>query len=97
MNFWDSLWLLIWTFFFISYLFVLFNIICDLLRDSETSGIKKAIWVVFLLSLPALTGLTFLLGISPLLWAMIPVLRRGGDFVAIGGGCADLFSADLMG
>ena len=61
MNFWDSLWLLIWTFFFISYLFVLFNIIGDLLRDSETSGIKKAIWVVFLLALPALTALTYLI------------------------------------
>ena len=45
----------------------------------------------------ALLGLTFLLGISPFLWAMIPDLRREGDFFASGGGFADLFSADLMG
>ncbi|MFN8489062.1 MAG: interleukin-like EMT inducer domain-containing protein [Caldilineaceae bacterium] len=44
-----------------------------------------------------LLGLTFLLGIAPFLWAMLPDLRREGDFFASGGGFADQYSADLMG
>lgn len=60
MSFWDVLWLLIWSFFFISYLMVLFNIIGDLLRDPETSGGKKALWVVLLLVVPAITALVYL-------------------------------------
>ncbi len=45
----------------------------------------------------ALLALTFLLGIAPFLWAMIPDLRQEGNFFASGGGFADIFSADLMG
>ncbi|MCX6049495.1 MAG: hypothetical protein NT075_30720 [Chloroflexi bacterium] len=44
-----------------------------------------------------LLALTFLLGIAPFLWAMIPDLQREGNFFSSGGGFADLFSADLMG
>lgn len=36
-------------------------------------------------------------GMAPLLWAMIPDLLREGDFFASGGGFADVFSADLRG
>lgn len=60
MSFWDILWLLIWSFFFLSYLMVLFNILGDLFRDAETSGGKKAIWVVFLLVVPAVTAIIYL-------------------------------------
>jgi len=43
------------------------------------------------------TGLVFLAGIAPFLWAMLPDLRVEGDFFGAGGGFADVFSADLMG
>ncbi|MEZ4737228.1 MAG: hypothetical protein R3E79_59870 [Caldilineaceae bacterium] len=42
-------------------------------------------------------GLTFLIGITPFLWAMIPDLLREGNFFASGGGFADNYSADLAG
>lgn len=45
----------------------------------------------------ALLGATFLIGIVPFLWAMVPDLLREGDFFASGGGFADIYSADLMG
>lgn len=45
----------------------------------------------------AVCGLVFLLGIAPFLWAMLPDLRREGDFFASGGGFADDYSADLAG
>ncbi|MCS6828808.1 MAG: hypothetical protein NZ553_19515 [Caldilinea sp.] len=45
----------------------------------------------------ALFGVLSLVGMGPLLWAMIPDLLREGDFFASGGGFADIFSADLRG
>lgn len=61
MDFWDVFWLIVWSFFFISYLFVLFNILVDLFRDHDLSGIAKAVWVLALLVLPALTALAYLI------------------------------------
>jgi hypothetical protein len=42
-------------------------------------------------------GLTFTLGLSPILAQMLPDLRAEGDFLVEGGGFADAFSADLLG
>ncbi len=39
----------------------------------------------------------FLLGISPLLATMLPDMLKEGDFLVVGGGFADAFSADLFG
>jgi hypothetical protein len=60
-SFWDWFWLMVWAFFFVAYLMVLFNIIVDLFRDSELSGWWKAIWIFFLILLPAITALTYLI------------------------------------
>ena len=48
-------------FFFFAYLLVLFQVISDLFRDGELSGFAKAIWIVFLIFLPLLTSLVYLL------------------------------------
>ena len=63
---WDSFWGLVWyslvVFAFIAYLMILFNIIVDLFwRDHKTSGIVKAVWVVFLVVVPYLTALVYLI------------------------------------
>jgi hypothetical protein len=42
-------------------------------------------------------GAVFVIGIYPILGAMLPDLRAEGDFFASGGGFADVFSADLAG
>lgn len=59
-SFWDFLWLTISVFFFMAYLIVLFNVIIDLFGDHELSGWWKAIWVFFLIFVPALTALIYL-------------------------------------
>jgi len=59
-NFWDLLWLIASTFLFIAYLMVLFQIIVDLFRDAELGGFSKAIWIIFLILLPLLTALVYI-------------------------------------
>lgn len=61
MSFWDILWLLVWSFFLVSYLMVLFNILGDLFRDHGLSGGAKALWVVFLLVVPAIAAIVYLI------------------------------------
>ena len=60
-SFWDFLWVILVSFAFIAYLMLLFSIITDLFRDHKTSGWVKAIWVVFLIILPFLTALVYLI------------------------------------
>ena len=60
-SFWDYFWSMIVIFAFIAYLLILFNILADLFwRDHKTSGVVKAVWVVFLIVLPYLTALIYL-------------------------------------
>ncbi len=61
MSFWDVFWLIVWSFLFVAYLMVLFNVLVDLFRDHELSGWAKAVWVLFLLVFPALTALVYLI------------------------------------
>ena len=60
-NFWEVLWLILSTFFLITYLIVLFQIIIDLFRDREIGGFARAIWVIALIFVPMLTALFYLL------------------------------------
>ncbi|WP_067690445.1 SHOCT domain-containing protein [Nocardia jejuensis] len=61
MSFWEAIWLIVVSFAFIAYLMMLFYIIGDLFRDRGTSGWVKAVWVVFLIFLPVLTSLVYLI------------------------------------
>jgi NADH:ubiquinone oxidoreductase subunit 6 (subunit J) len=49
------------VFLFAAYLMVLFTIIGDLFRDHQTSGWVKAAWVIFLIFLPFLGALIYLI------------------------------------
>src|SRR5689334_1609628 len=60
-SFWDFLWVILVSFAFVAYLMLLFSIITDLFRDHKTSGWVKAIWVVFLIILPFITALIYLI------------------------------------
>nr|WP_221199729.1 SHOCT domain-containing protein [Nocardioides soli] len=44
-----------------AYLVVLFQILTDLFRDKGTSGWMKAVWVFFLIILPLITSLVYLI------------------------------------
>lgn len=60
-SFWDIIWWFFWAFVFISYLFALFAIIADLFRDRKLNGWWKAVWMVFLVFVPFLTALVYLI------------------------------------
>ena len=64
MSIWESFWAIMWWFFwafvFISYLMVLFGIIADIFRDSALNGWAKAAWMIFLVFVPFLTALVYL-------------------------------------
>ncbi|WP_370121800.1 SHOCT domain-containing protein [Arthrobacter sp. MW3 TE3886] len=60
-QFWNFIWLFFWSFAFIAYLFALFAVITDIFRDHELSGWLKAVWVIFLIFVPFLTVLVYLI------------------------------------
>jgi hypothetical protein len=60
-SFWDFFWFLVWIFLFMAYLLVLFQILTDLFRDRELSGWWKAVWVIFLIFIPLITALVYLI------------------------------------
>ncbi|UUT36068.1 SHOCT domain-containing protein [Microbacterium elymi] len=59
-SFWDIIWWFFWAFVFISYLFALFAVIGDLFRDRKLNGWWKALWIIFLIFVPFLTTLVYL-------------------------------------
>jgi Phospholipase_D-nuclease N-terminal len=61
MSFLSVLELIIISFAFIAYLIVLFAVVSDLFRDHRTSGWVKAVWVIFLIILPLLTSVVYLI------------------------------------
>ena len=56
MSFWDVVWFIFISFAFVAYLMVMFQILFDLFRDRDVSGVAKAVWVVALIFLPFLTA-----------------------------------------
>ncbi|QDE34271.1 SHOCT domain-containing protein [Microbacterium foliorum] len=61
MSIWDLVAWFFWSFVFISYLMVVFTIIGDIFRDSSLNGWLKAAWIIFLVFLPFLTALVYLI------------------------------------
>lgn len=49
------------VFVFVAWIMVLFTIIGDLFRDHDMSGWGKALWILFLVFVPFLTGLIYLI------------------------------------
>lgn len=60
-NFGDLLLLVVEIFLFVIWLWILFTIITDLFRDHEMSGWAKAIWILFLVFIPFLSALVYLI------------------------------------
>lgn len=58
---WDLLWVFFWAFAFVAYLFALFSIIADIFQDRNLNGWFKALWLIFLVFLPFLTALVYLI------------------------------------
>lgn len=60
-NFGEALWLALEIFFFVIWIWILITILSDLFRDHEMSGWGKAVWVLFLVFIPFLTALIYLI------------------------------------
>ena len=60
-NFWDVMWLMVSTFFFIAYLIIMFQIVVDLFRDHELGGFAKVLWVIGLIFIPVLTAIVYII------------------------------------
>lgn len=60
-SFWDFFWFTVSFFLLMAYLVVLFQILTDLFRDKAVSGWIKAVWVFFLIFVPFLTSLIYLI------------------------------------
>jgi hypothetical protein len=60
-NFWEFLWWLFIFYAFFAFLWALFMVIGDLFRDHELSGWWKAVWIIFLVFVPLLSVLAYMI------------------------------------
>lgn len=61
MDFGEFLWSIFVIFFFVMYLMVFFSVIMDLFRNHQMSGGVKALWIVFLIFVPVLALLIYVI------------------------------------
>ena len=57
----DALLTVLAIFFFVIWIWILITVLSDLFRDHELSGWAKGVWVIFLVLLPFLTTLIYLI------------------------------------
>ena len=60
-SFADIFWSILWFYFLFLWIMVLFHILSDLFRDHTLSAVTKTLWVLFLVFLPFLAALVYLL------------------------------------
>ncbi len=65
MSFWENFWDFFWWFFcvyaFVAFLWALFAVFGDLFRDDKLSGWLKAVWILFLVFVPLLGVLVYVI------------------------------------
>ena len=60
-DFFQFLWAMFVIFIFFAYLMLLFSIITDLFRDHQLNGWLKALWFIFLIFIPIITALIYII------------------------------------
>ena len=61
MSFWDVIWFIMISYLFIAYLMLMFNLIRDVFRDQEMSGLAKAVWLIAMIFFPLATAVIYLI------------------------------------
>jgi hypothetical protein len=56
-----AFWTLLWIFLWVVWIFILFRIILDIFRSHDMNGWIKALWLIFLLFIPFLSALIYLI------------------------------------
>jgi hypothetical protein len=57
----DLFWTMLWFFVFIAWLFLLFQLFADIFRSKDLGGWAKALWTLFIIILPILGSLVYLI------------------------------------
>lgn len=57
----DLFWSMLWFFLFIAWIWVLISVLSDIFRNHDMSGFVKAIWVLFVIVIPWLGVLIYLI------------------------------------
>ena len=57
----DLFWTMLWFFLFIAWLFLLFTLFADIFRSKDMGGWAKALWVLFIIVLPIIGSLVYLI------------------------------------
>jgi hypothetical protein len=60
-SFGDIFWSILWFYFLFLWIMVMFHILSDLFRDHTLPAVTKTLWVLFLVFLPFLAALVYLL------------------------------------
>ena len=61
MNFWDFLVWLFWVYILFACIWIFISIVIDIFRDHTLNGWGKALWLIFLVFLPFLAALVYLI------------------------------------
>lgn len=61
MPFWSLLWVFLDALFFVAYLVAVFYIVWDLFSDHDLNGWWKALWIIFLVFVPFITALVYVI------------------------------------
>lgn len=56
----DLFFSMLWFYLFIAWLFFLITLTGDIFRSRDLSGIQKAVWMVFLIFVPVIAAITYL-------------------------------------
>ena len=57
----DIIWSMLWLFFLFIWIMILVQVLIDLFRDHEMSGIAKALWVIALVFVPFITVFVYII------------------------------------
>ena len=60
-SFIDFFWSILWFYFLLIWLMILFHIFSDQFRDHSLSGVAKTLWVLFLVFLPFLGAIVYMI------------------------------------
>ena len=94
MNIWEFFLWIFWVYILIACIWIFITIIVDVFRDPGLNGWGKALWVIFLVFLPFLAALIYLIargkGMTQRNAPPGSGTERGGTATSAGGGVRDL-------
>jgi hypothetical protein len=57
----DLFWSMLWFFLFVAWIWVLISVVSDIFRSQDMGGFAKALWVIFVIVIPWLGVLVYLI------------------------------------